>query len=299
MTATNDGDAYIPPGAQPMREPESPQQAGESNERLAQMSMMVQDWRPLLSDPMVPTPNSSLAADDRGYDDYPPSHVAWSGIRSGIDSMCMFFDCLAANQLPYETGHRVLARAALGGSAQALFVLAPSNRTERRQNALRCAYDDLNAYDRTLTDLSAARWSDEPGEMSSEEQAAWTASETRRAERRAHIIEAAGKLGLSNTQLKKAPTFREMAEAAAGHVSERSEGRDMVHSLRMSLSQLNSAAHSGRWHAVMTATHTIDTPEGTRARLVTTATDLFLSAGGPMTLMPRAIELFQQRSQRH
>jgi len=64
----------------------------------------------------------------------------------------------------------------------------------------------------------------------------------------------------------------------------------------MSLAQLNAASHSQHWHEILTAIHAVDTPEGTRARSVTTATDLFQAAGGAMILTSRALELFRARA---
>jgi hypothetical protein len=160
---------------------------------------------------------------------------------------------------------------------------------------MRVAHDDLHSNEEMVKGLRTARFSGESEEMSAEEQAQWGDTDRRLAERRERLQTAAKAAGLSNTTLKKRLGFDEMLQVAAQAVSVRA---GMGHALRASLKDLNSAAHSGRWHLVLTATHAVDTPDGTtRARFETTASDLYHAAGGPMILLPKAISLFEQRSQ--
>jgi len=257
------------------------------------MAATVDQWRPSLVDPIIPARGSSLAADDRAYPDYAASQVAWTGIRSAIDATAMFFTSLAADQTPHETGHRALTRAGLTDAALAVFVLA-GDRPTRIRPALRAAHDDLGAMERAIRDLHAARWSDPSSEQEGDDER-WQATFQHIDKRRDRLRAAADAAGLSYAALKRPPTFREMVDYAAGQVPD-DRGDDLLYALRMSLVQLNAASHSLRWHAILTATHAVDTPEGTRARLVTTATDLFLAAGGAMTLAPRALELFRARA---
>jgi len=287
-----EGLSDVPPDAVPLRDPETNQERRDSQRRLNQMAAFVERWMPLLSDPIVPAPHSSLARDDTVWPDYTTSMVAWSGIRSAIDSLGLFFRSLSLDERPYDTGHRTLGRSGLTGAAQAVFVLF-GDRPTRTRNALRCAYDDLEAYERTLDDLRAARW---PGDAVDEDDAtrsSWNQRFARLEERRGRLVAAADGAGLSRNQLRKSPSFREMVDYAPAHVPDSGGLRP---ALRMTLAQLNAAAHAQSWATLLGATHYIETPEGLRARVLTTTTDLVLIAGGAMTLMPYALEQFRQRA---
>lgn len=73
-----------------------------------------------------------------------------------------------------------------------------------------------------------------------------------------------------------------MLDYAAAQLPDQ-QSDDLGGALRMTLAQLNSAMHSGRWHVLLGATHTMDTPDGPRARVVTTTSDLMQMATGPIT----------------
>ena len=256
------------------------------------MGRLVEQWLPLLSAPIAPAPHSSLARDDAVWPDYTTSMVAWSGIRSAIDSLGLFFRSLALGGLPYDTGHRTLGRSGLTGAAQAVFVLF-GDRPTRTQNALRCAYDDLEAYERTLRDLRAARWLDATADEDAATRSNWEQRLGRLEERRGRLFTAADGAGLSRNQLRKSPSFREMVDYAPAHVPDSGALRP---ALRMTLAQLNAAAHAQSWATLLGATHYFETPEGLRARVLTSATDLVFIAGGAMTLMPYALDRFRQRA---
>ena len=292
MQQVTEGPSDVPPDAVPLRDPETEEQRRDSLLRLNQMGALVEQWTPLLSDPIVPTGHSSLAGDDTVWPDYPASMVAWSGIRSAIDSLELFFRSLSSDASPSNTGHRALARSALTGAAQAVFVLF-GDRPARTGNALRCAYDDLEAYERALQDLRAARW---PGDAVNEDdvtRTSWDERFVRLEKRRSRLFTAAAGASLSRTQLRKSPTFREMVDYAPAHVP---DNGGLQPALRLTLAQLNAAAHAQNWATLLGATHYVETPEGLRARVLTTATDLVLIAGGAMTLMPYALERFQRRA---
>ncbi len=216
------------------------------------MGRLVEQWLPLLSAPIAPAPHSSLARDDAVWPDYTTSMVAWSGIRSAIDSLGLFFRSLALGGLPYDTGHRTLGRSGLTGAAQAVFVLFGDR--PRTQNALRCAYDDLEAYERTLRDLRAARWLDATADEDAATRSNWEQRLGRLEERRGRLFTAADGAGLSRNQLRKSPSFREMVDYAPAHVPDSGALRP---ALRMTLAQLHhrgprpKLGHPARRHPLL------------------------------------------------
>ncbi|GAA4820856.1 hypothetical protein GCM10023201_02980 [Actinomycetospora corticicola] len=280
----------LPEGAVPIGTGETEEAREFALKRLEELSTVVAALRPMLEHPMQAQPGSSLAADDRAYPEYPTSSIAWTGIAAGIDALSTFFAALAGDRTAYGTGHRALARAALNGAAAAVFVLAPPSRTIRTKHALRLAKDDLDSYETMLKDAR-----DTIGVGSPEQ---WQQIETTVAERQRTLLEVSDKIGLPRGQLKKNPTLKEMLGYA---LDERLDECDTAlrSALNLTLAQLNSAAHSGRWHMLMGATHALDTPEGFHARVVTTTTDLTNMIAGPVLLLERALNLFTSRAQPH
>ncbi len=206
--------------------------------------------------------------------------------------MCMFFASLTGDRTAYETGHRAVTRAALNGAAQAVFVLAPPNRTVRTRHALRLAADDLGSYERAVEGLHSTGWSTalelntDPAQQANMREGMVA--------RRVALAATADQVGLSRTKLGKEPQLGEMLDYAVAQLPDQRTD-DLRGALRMTLAQLNSAMHSGRWHGLLTGPHTMDTPDGPRARLVTTTLDLMLMATGPIVLVQRALDLFALR----
>ena len=93
--------------------------------------------------PPTPAPGSSLAREDQVYSRLPPSHLAYGGIVTAAEHLELFRVAYLASRRLYPSAYFTLLRSALMGSTQALWVLKPPLRTERIENALRLARDDI------------------------------------------------------------------------------------------------------------------------------------------------------------
>lgn len=264
----------LPEGAVPIGAGQSDAAREFAEQRLGELSQIVAALRPMLENPMRAQPGSSLAADDLAYPEYATSILAWTGIAASVDALSAFFASLAGDRTAYGTGHRALARAALSGAAAAVFALAPPSRTTRAHHALRLAKDDLDSYETMLKDAKNGL-----GGGTAEQ---WQQMEATIAERQRTLFEVTDQAGLSRRKLKKNPVLKEMLDYALDQLPADSRSPALRVALQITLAQLNSAAHTGRWHVLMSATHMIDTADGFQARVVTTTTDLVNMITGPL-----------------
>ena len=93
--------------------------------------------------PLLPTAGSSLARDDQVYTRLPPSHLAYGGMVTAAEHLELFRVAFQASRTLYPSSYFTVLRTALMGSAQALWVLKPSQRAERIKHALQLARDDI------------------------------------------------------------------------------------------------------------------------------------------------------------
>lgn len=91
-------------------------------------------WFARLRSTYVPHPKSDLAIDDADWPYMPVSQVAWVGLAGAADHLDAVRDLLAGGKL-FSFAQLTLCRSALVGAAQAVWVLAPDDRTLRLKRA--------------------------------------------------------------------------------------------------------------------------------------------------------------------
>lgn len=123
----------------------------EWEHRLSGMLALAKQWRDLGVEPEQPQPRSSLAADDRGYTQFPVSQVAWLSLLFATDHIDLFLTALQVTRRSQPYAYFTVARGALAGAARAYWVLHPTERAERQRRALRVAHEDHRQY-RAMTE---------------------------------------------------------------------------------------------------------------------------------------------------
>lgn len=254
--------------------------------RLAITLRVLSDWRPLLQEPIPVQPGSSLAADDEAYPEHPASQVAWAGIASAIDHLDLLISSWRATGNTYPNAHRSVARQALVGGAQAVWVLGgPTD--QRIGRGLRVVWDDLRSYEGMLTDA---------GKLLSFNPEMAARSVQLVAERKVALKEAGGKVGLSNTKLRNRPTAEEMVDEAARHVPMDDLGIEPRVAFRMMLRQQNGFSHALRWSSLTAVKAYRTTASGLGGEVRTSLEDLMFSASGGMLVINQALHTFRSRA---
>lgn len=277
----------------------------EWERRLSGMLTRAENWRDLGVEPEVPQPHSSLAADDRGYTQFPVSQVAWLSLLSATDHIDLFLTALQATRRSQPYAYFTVARGALIGAARAFWVLHPSERAERQRRALRVAHEDHRQYRaalQTLRDLidgerqqgvhrtPEQRASDQRIRDESDRQADTST------ERLAEIIAVgadalkmtAGQFRLSDTQII------EYAANALPPDTDPWARRGLVLFWRTG----SGYSHALRWTSLLGATQV--GPAGaslTNVRVAASAQDLFTAITGPVILVEHALGRYRRQAQ--
>lgn len=91
-------------------------------------------WRQRLAEPFVPEPTSELAHDDDDWPPMPLTQVVWAGIAAASDhlqALRVHLDPpLGGKGYLFPFAQFTLSRSALIGASQAVWVLAPDDRTQ-------------------------------------------------------------------------------------------------------------------------------------------------------------------------
>lgn len=110
---------------------------------------MMDQWLAAKADgPLLPTPGSPMAGDDRSLPGAPLSETAWHGLNQALDNLHAFRTLLIEVKRLHTYAPYPLLRAALENSARSVWVLMPDARAERQTRTLRIAYDDLDQLGR-------------------------------------------------------------------------------------------------------------------------------------------------------
>ncbi|NUH43828.1 hypothetical protein HUF15_45360 [Streptomyces samsunensis] len=96
---------------------------------------------------------SSLAGDDRDFERFPVSNAVWHALITAVEHLDFFYVALSKSKAMYPAAYYTVLRAALLGSAQAVWILAPASRVERRKRTLITAITDTNEQRKVIQSL--------------------------------------------------------------------------------------------------------------------------------------------------
>jgi hypothetical protein len=129
-------------------------QASEGNEwfrRLDRFSKVVDVWRQRAENPTSPEPKSSLAADS--IEGLNVENPVWYSMCVSSEHLDFAIDAMRATCTMYPTAYMTVARTAFVAAVNAVWVLAPAGRQERRERALRLRADDLRIQVTSFGDM--------------------------------------------------------------------------------------------------------------------------------------------------
>lgn len=130
-----------------------PQQAGENewSHRLGRMSLVVNAWRERAENPVPLEPGSSLSAD--AVEGLSIESPVWYSMCISSEHLDFALDAMRATSTMYPTAYMTVARTAFVAAVNAVWVLAPAKRQERRVRALRLRADDLRMQVTSFRDM--------------------------------------------------------------------------------------------------------------------------------------------------
>lgn len=105
------------------------------------MSTVVDSWRSRAQSPVAPEVGSSLAADS--LDGLNVESLIWYSMCVSSEHLDFTIDAMRATSTMYPTAYMTVARTAFVAAVNAVWVLAPASRQERRERALILRADDL------------------------------------------------------------------------------------------------------------------------------------------------------------
>lgn len=126
----------------------------ENNEwlrRLDRISELVDAWRKRAENPVSPEPGSSLAADSVAG--LSVENPVWYSMCVSSEHLDFAIDAMRATSTMYPTAYMTVARTAFVAAVNAVWVLAPPTRQERRERALRLRADDLRVQITSFRDM--------------------------------------------------------------------------------------------------------------------------------------------------
>ena len=136
------------------RRPKTNSQLAEGSEwlqRLDRISLTVDAWRKRAENPTTPAQGSSLAADYT--DGLSVENPVWYSMCISSEHLDFAIDAMRATSTMYPTAYMTVARTAFVAAVNAVWVLAPSARQERRERALKLRADDLRAQVTSFRDM--------------------------------------------------------------------------------------------------------------------------------------------------
>lgn len=102
----------------------------------------------------LPEPGSELASDDVDWPPFPTTQVAVSGLGLATDHL-LAIRHIVQTRHSFVGAEMSLARAALVGSAQAVWVLAPDDQSVRLERSRTIAAEQINNHSRYLSELAS------------------------------------------------------------------------------------------------------------------------------------------------
>lgn len=107
---------------------------------------VVDRWRLVLGEGVIPTAGSELATDDEAWMYFPSTTLALVGLGAAREHLHAVELLVGAKEL-FPSAVATLCRPALIGAAQTVWMLAPDDRVERARRSLSLVYED---YDRHI-----------------------------------------------------------------------------------------------------------------------------------------------------
>ena len=126
----------------------------EDNEwlrRLDRISLAVDAWRKRAENPTSPEHGSSLAADS--MEGLSVENPIWYSMCISSEHLDFAIDAMRATSTMYPTAYMTVARTAFVAAVNAVWMLAPSARQERRERALKLRADDLRVQVTSFRDM--------------------------------------------------------------------------------------------------------------------------------------------------
>lgn len=279
----------------------------EWEHRLSGMLALAKQWRDLGVESEQPQPRSSLAADDRGYRQFPVSQVAWLSLLFATDHIDLFLTALQATRRSQPYAYFTVARGALVAAARAYWVLHPAERAERQRRALRVAREDHRQYRATLEafrdsiDRECKQGVERTPEQRANDQRIRDEADRQakiRTERIAEIVTVGmGSLGMTSKQfdLKDTEIIKYVASALPPDTDPWVR-RSLVLSWRTG----SGYSHALRWASLLGATQVGDANAGvTNVRVAASTQDLFTAIAGPVVLAQHALGKYRRQAQPH
>lgn len=264
---------------------------GEWPLRLVRMSTAVDAWRKRTEDPVAPEPRSSLATDS--IEGLNVENLIWYSMCISAEHLDFALDAMRATSTMYPTAYMTVARTAFVAAVNAVWVLAPSSRQQRRERALELRADDLR------TQLTAVRDVKMPQDVS---EAARTEFVEQLRERQADLQKVATALGIKQGVAK----IRFNQTRAIDWVAERMHGVDndlLIAGTQFVWRSGSAAAHAQYHFGIMRMDRSEVTREEPGSSIVKLRGDLETDVGpalaaATMTLS-EAFRLYDLRRVRH
>lgn len=136
------------------RRPKTNSQLAEGSEwlrRLDRISLAVDAWRKRAENPTSPEQGSSLAADS--MEGLSVENPVWYSMCISSEHLDFAIDAMRATSTMYPTAYMTVARTSFVAAVNAVWVLAPPSRQERRERALNLRADDLRAQVTSFRDM--------------------------------------------------------------------------------------------------------------------------------------------------
>lgn len=130
-----------------------PDQAAHSawEQRLGRIDLTVDEWRKRTKNPTSAEPASSLAADS--MEGLNVENPIWYSMCISHEHLDFAIRAMRATSTMYPTAYMTVARTAFIAAVNAVWMLAPSGRQERRVRALRVRADDVRVQITASRDL--------------------------------------------------------------------------------------------------------------------------------------------------
>lgn len=129
------------------------QKNGEWLARLNRLSPAVDTWHKRSKNPQPPDPGSSLAADSMAGLNV--DNPVWYSMCVSSEHLHFSLEAMRATGTLYPTAYITVARTALVAAVNAVWVLAPRTRQERRERALTLRAEDLRSQITAIGNLPA------------------------------------------------------------------------------------------------------------------------------------------------
>lgn len=262
--------------------------------RLARCVSLIQQWSPVLPSLAKVHPRSALATDQSGNPTMPVQTLAWAGMIAAIEHLEFVSqhasDVLSRRAATRPTAVFPVTRAALVGSSQAVWLLAPDDSDQRVRRGLVIAAQEHRDHGDFLADYLEGDSLE--GEF----------TETVLASGRRHLAEIRGRQKAAERLLGgRPPSATSMMRQAAEHLSATGmddpwQRRALTYEWRLS----SAAAHTRLWPLFVRPTDRVPMPDefGEERTLTSSIRDYTQSIGSAVLMTSEALRLWRLRAGR-